>query len=58
MWDEQAASAAWKLERSENAIVGGFYTGAMFGYEDCADGLAWDVTIGQGYGCQVGKDWI
>jgi hypothetical protein len=36
----QVASAAHKLKRSENPIAGGFYTGAMFGYEDCADGLA------------------
>ena len=28
IWDQQAASA------------GAFYTGAIFGYEDCADGLA------------------
>lgn len=39
-WDEQRASAVRKLERFENPIAGGFYTGAMFGYEDCADDLA------------------
>ncbi len=33
-------SAARKLERSENPTAGGFYTSAMFGHEDCADGLA------------------
>jgi hypothetical protein len=39
-WDEQAATAARKLVRSENPTAGAFYSGAMFGYEDCADDLA------------------
>ena len=39
-WDEQAATAARRLERSKEVTAGAFYAGAMFGYEDCADDLA------------------
>jgi len=35
-WDEQAATAARKLERSKKPTGGAYYAGAMFGYEDCA----------------------
>lgn len=39
-WDEQAATAARKLERSKIPTGGAYYAGAMYGYEDCADDLA------------------
>jgi len=38
-WDEQATTAARKMERSKNPTIGGFFSGAMYGYEDCADDL-------------------
>lgn len=40
MWDEQAASAARKVEKFREPTAGAFYAGVMFGYEDCADNLA------------------
>ena len=39
-WDEQAATAVRKIERSKIPTGGAYYAGAMFGYEDCADDLA------------------
>jgi hypothetical protein len=39
-WDEQAATAAKRLERSKVPTAGAYYAGAMYGYEDCADDLA------------------
>lgn len=39
-WDEQAATAARRLERAKEVTAGAYYAGAMYGYEDCADDLA------------------
>ena len=39
-WDEQAATAAKRLERSKQPTARAYYAGAMYDYEDCDDDSA------------------